>query len=270
MDLDDAFKKVTTPADITVALQQHRDFSQPFRSPHSPPGGTPDPTAKNATKKKPTLTHRQGGDDHHPLHPGQPQIVAGPSSTFPRWYASHAQPGHPGAIEDCQASRSWPVGSKLGPKTQTWPLSSTAIGKPPKHLLLAAPGPPSHHTTSTNEQPERAWNGPRSRLGARPAMAAPCCGAGHQQQARPSSEKARCRPLKIHRAAPHLGGTAPPGSPSARGGESHRRRAGSYRGEWRCSGRSREGRWERGANWQVLSQLKSVCTFSYSIVSSQS
>jgi hypothetical protein len=101
MDLDDAFKKVTTPADITIALQQHQDFSQPFRSPHSPPGGTPDPTAENATKKKPTLTHRQGGDDHHPLHPGQPQIVVGPSSTFPCWYASHAQPGHPGAIEDC-------------------------------------------------------------------------------------------------------------------------------------------------------------------------
>jgi hypothetical protein len=70
------------PAGITVALQQHMDFSQPFRLPHSPPRGILDPTAESAAKNKPTLMHRQGGNGQHALHSGQPQVATGPSSMF--------------------------------------------------------------------------------------------------------------------------------------------------------------------------------------------
>jgi hypothetical protein len=137
------------PAGVAFALKQHRDFSQPFCPPHSPPGGIPDSTAKNATKKKPTLTQRQGGNDQHQLHPEQPQIAAGPSSMFPAG-RQDAHPGHPGTIEDCLASRLRPKDPDLALELDRRRRAAHA----PTTSCTTAPAPPLHHITSTGDRPK--------------------------------------------------------------------------------------------------------------------
>jgi hypothetical protein len=69
--LGDAFKKVTTPVGVVFALQQHRDFSQPFHRLHSPPKGNRKITDGRSTHEKPTLNDDKG-DDCLQLHPDKP------------------------------------------------------------------------------------------------------------------------------------------------------------------------------------------------------
>jgi hypothetical protein len=167
-DLDDAFKKVTTPAGAAVVLQQHRNFSPPIHPTHNPPEGTPEPPVGHTTMRGQHLTEATKTaattSSFTPANPSSlpallPQPRAGTDSTsegLPMPSATRSTSRQTSRERTRSAAQ---VRSRSGPWAQIWPSCARAAGEQSAH---ARAPPPQLLPTHQPPTPPSSTDGPAS------------------------------------------------------------------------------------------------------------